>query len=100
MEGVLSDGCEAEAERVNMTRPAPITRADLARYPHLRDAINQAQQQGPAPALVPQGERAAIVIPVPGLPGLPDPERMEHGVYGFVVGVVFMGILGILGRMM
>ena len=80
-----------------MTRPAPITRADLARYPHLRDAIDQAQQ-GPAP--VPQGERAAIVIPVPRLPGLPDPDRMEHGVYGFVVGVVFMGILGIVGRMM
>ena len=81
-----------------MTRPAPITKADLARYPHLNDAINQAQQ-GPAPAPVPQGERASITIPVPKLPGLPDPERMEHGVYGFITGVVFMGILGIIGRM-
>ena len=79
-----------------MTRPAPITRADLARYPHLNDAINQAQQQGPAPAPVPQGERAAIVIPVPRLPGLPDPDRMEGWIYGFMIGIVFIGLLGVM----
>ena len=82
-----------------MTRPAPITRADLARYPHLNDAINQADQQqqgGPAPAPVPQYERAAIVIPVPRLPGLPDPERMEGWIYGFMIGIVFIGFLGVM----
>ena len=84
-----------------MTRPAPITRADLARYPHLQGAIDQAEQQHQAaPVPVPAAERAEIVIPVPRLPVLPDPDRMEHGVYGFISGVVFMGILGIIGRMM
>jgi hypothetical protein len=72
-----------------MTRPAPITPADLRKYPHLAKAVQEA---------IPPEERAsAPVIQIP-VPRLAVPSIPEDGVYGFIIGVVFMGIMGILGR--
>lgn len=85
-----------------MTRPAPITAADLNRYPHLGKTIQAAEQSAPAPEAagpqVPAAERASITIAVPriGMPRFMDPDRMEGWIYGFMIGVVFIGLLGVI----
>ena len=86
-----------------MTRPAPITSADLNRYPHLGRTIQAAEQSAPttAPAPgapVPAAERASITITVPrvAVPRLMDPDRLEGWIYGFMIGVVFIGLLGVI----